>query len=167
MMDLLNPASADQIFDALYAPSNSLEQMSNQALSNGIDLYMKEDYDAAAREFKRSIGLSGNSEYSVSATNYLAQTYLKLEDSDEAVKAYELGIQKNPGDAGLQMSLGNLHFAEGRYEASQEAYEAAVRLDDSAGSRFALGQVFLKTNRLREAEMQFQKVRRMTPEATA
>jgi tetratricopeptide (TPR) repeat protein len=166
MMDLLNPASADQIFDALYTPSNSLEQMSNQALSNGIDLYMKEQYEDAAKEFKRSIGLSANSDYSVSATNYLAQTYLQLDDPKEAIKAYELGIQNNPNDAELHMNLGNLNFAEGHYEAAQEAYEGAVRLDDSASSRFALGQVFLKTNRLREAEMQFLKVKRLTPDAT-
>ncbi len=165
-MDILNPASADQIFDALYAPNNSLEQMSNQALSNGIDLYMKEKYEEAAKEFKRSIGLSGNSEYSASAANYLAQTYLKLDDPGEAAKAYEMGIRSNPNDADLHMSLGNLQFAEGHYDAAQEAYEGAVRLADSAGSRFALGQVFLKTNRLREAELQFQKVKRMTPEST-
>jgi tetratricopeptide (TPR) repeat protein len=166
MMDLLNPASVDQIFDALYAPNNSLEQMSNQALSNGIDLYMKDNYEEAAKEFKRSIGLSSNSDYSASATNYLAQTYLKLDDPDEAIKAYEMGIKSNPNDAELHMNLGNLQFAEGHYAEAQASYEAAVRLDDSAGSRFALGQVFLKTNRLREAEMQFQKVKRLTPDST-
>lgn len=165
MMDLLNPASADQIFDALYTPNNSLEQMSNQALSNGIDLYVKEQYEEAAKEFKRSIGLSANSEYSASATNYLAQTYLELDEPDEAAKAYEMGIRNNPDNAELHMNLGNLQFSQGNYAEAQEAYEGAVRLDDGAGSHFALGQVFLRTNRLREAELQFQKVRRLTPDS--
>jgi tetratricopeptide (TPR) repeat protein len=165
MMDLLNPASADQIFDVLYSPNNSLEQMSNQALSNGIDLYVKEQYEEAAKEFRRSIGLSANSDYSAKATNYLAQTYLKLDDPDKAAKAYKLGIQNNPNDAELYMNLGNLQFSQENYKEAQDAYENAVRIDDSAGSRFALGQVFLKTNRLREAELQFEKVRRLTPDS--
>ena len=66
--------SQTDIFLSSSDPSN-LENLASNALSRGIDLYMRQDFKGAVKEFQRSIGLAPNASNSVDAASYMADAY--------------------------------------------------------------------------------------------
>ena len=165
-MDLLETDFTQNIFAALTSQPAQLETLSNNALSNGIDLYVKEDYKGAVKEFKRSIGLAPTSEYSSAASNYMANAYLKLDDMDNAIKTYKAAIKLNPLDDASYIKLGNLYFSEKKYVEAEQEYGEAVKINPDAVNYYSLGQAHLATGRLGDAENVFNKVKNLAPENT-
>ncbi len=155
--------SGTEIFSYTLPQTAQLESLANSALSNGIDLYSKKDYEGAVKAFKRAIGLSPGSTYSVDAANYMAQSYLKLGDSQGAIDAYKRGIQLDSSRDDLHSSLGNLYFSENRYQEAQQEYEKAAKLNPTANNRFSLGQAYMYNGRYSDAESQFNQVQRLDP----
>jgi len=163
-MDLLSGVSTDQLFVTSLQQQAQLEALSNNALSNGIDKYQSQNYEAAAREFEKAINLYPQSTYSADTSKYLAQTYLKLENPDKAIAAYQRGIQLNPDRDDLHADLGNLYFAEDRYGEALREYREAVRVNPAASSNhYSLGQGLLKLEKFSEAEQEFRTVLRLEP----
>jgi tetratricopeptide (TPR) repeat protein len=165
-MDDLFAIAADALFTATSNQASQLESLSNQALSNGIDKYMEKDYKGAALEFRRALGLAPYSEFAIDATKHLAQTYLRLDDTDKAIDTYKQTLKMMPQRDDLHIALGNLLIAEGRTGEAIESYEAAVRVYDDAVNRFSLGQAYLKAGRYDDAESQFRKVIQKEPKST-
>ena len=163
-MDLLETGSAQNIFAALSAQPAQLENLSNSALSHGIDLYTQGDYKGAIKEFRRSIGLAPTSEYSSAASDYSAKAYLKLNDMDNAIKTYKAAIKLNPLDDDLHTKLGNLYFSEKKYEEAEQEYNKAVKINPDAVNYYSLGQAHIATGRLGDAENVFNKVKKLAPE---
>ena len=97
--------SNTDFFSSTIQQTSQLESLANGALSKGIDLYMREDYKGAIREFRRSIGLAPNSDYSTDASSYMANAYLALGDMDGAVKAYEEALKRSPNRDDIYISL--------------------------------------------------------------
>jgi tetratricopeptide (TPR) repeat protein len=159
----VNRLSGTEIFNYTVPQSSQLESLANSALSNGIDLYSKRDYEGAVKAFKRAIGLSPTSTYSLDAANYMAQAYLKLDNTQGAIDAYKKGIQLDPSRDDLHASLGNLYFSEKRYQEAQQEYEQAVKLNPIANNRFSLGQAYMYNGRNSEAENQFRQVQNLEP----
>ena len=163
-MDLLSGVSADQLFVTSLQQQSQLETLSNNALSSGIDKYLRKEYEAAAKDFEKSINLYPTSSFSADATKYLAQTYLRLEKTDKAIEAYKRGIQLNPERDDLRTDLGNLYFAEDRYDEALREYKEAVRVNPSSSSNhYSLGQGYLKLEKFNEAEQEFRTVLRLEP----
>ncbi|MGD8974543.1 MAG: tetratricopeptide repeat protein [Desulfobacterales bacterium] len=162
-MESLGIGNTD-IFYANIQQTGQLEALANTALSKGIDLYMKQDYEGAIKEFRRSLGLAPNSSYSVDASNYMADAYLALEDTDGAIEAYENALRRNPYRDDIYVSLGNLYFAEERYDESVKAYKNAVKIWPSADNRYALGQAYMNAGRYADADREFNTVRRLDPD---
>ena len=161
-MDLLNGVSADQLFVTSLQQQSQLEALSNNALSSGIDQYMRKEYEAAAKDFEKSINLYPTSSVSADAIKYLAQTYLKLEKTDKAIDAYQRGIKLNRDRDDLHIDLGNLYFAEDRYQEALGEYREAVRVNPiSSSNHYSLGQGYLKTENYDKAEEEFRTVLRM------
>ncbi len=156
-------STAPDIFSYTVPQSGQLEGLANSALSNGIDLYTKKNYDGAIKAFKRAIGLSPSSSYSVDAANYMAQAYLKLNDTQGAIDAYKKAIQLDPIRDDTRISLGNLYFSQNRYQEAQQEYEQAVKLNPSVSNRFSLGQAYMYNGRYGEAENQFRQVQNLDP----
>ena len=163
-MDLLETDFTQTIFASLAMQPVQLESLSNDALSHGVDLYTNKDYEGAIKEFKRSIGLSPHSEYSSTASKYMANAYLQLDDTGKAIKTYETAITLNPLNDDLHIKLGNLYFSQERYEEAEEAYVKAVKINPDAVNYYSLGQAHLATDRLADAENIFNKVRNLAPE---
>jgi len=84
---ILDEKDATDIFAALADQSNGLAELSNDFLQSGIDYYSNEAYEKAAQAFEASIAIDPDSDYNTEATQYLAQTYLKLERTDKAIEA--------------------------------------------------------------------------------
>ena len=165
-MDILGGISPDKFFVTSIQQQSQLDSLSNQALSNGIDLYMKKEYEDAAREIQKSINLSPSSSFTADATKYLAQTYLRLDQSEKAIDAYKRGIQLNSERDDLHLDLGNLYFAEDRAAEALAEYREAVRLNPGASTNhYSLGQGNLKLEKFSEAEKEFRTVLRMEPDS--
>ena len=163
-MDVFSSVNAENLFSYINQRQNSLENLDRQSLSKGIDRYMEKNYSEAVKEFKRSVGLSFNSPLSADASNYLAITYLKLNDTKNAIKTYEQSINLNPQRDDIRITLGNLYYSEERYDDAGKEYEEAVRLNPSANNYVSLGMAYMNTGRYSEAENIFNKVLRMEPQ---
>jgi tetratricopeptide (TPR) repeat protein len=135
-----------------------MESLANAAMTAGIDAYREKDYDKAAKAFGRATALSPSGAYATQAYKYLSMACQQLGKNEEAIKAYLTGIKFNPQNADLRGDLGNIYFALERYSEAETQYKAALRLNPSVKNNFALGQLYLKTDRLADAEMQFNKV---------
>lgn len=143
--------------------TSNLESLANNALSRGIDLFMRKDYKGAVKEFQRSMGLAPQSQYAADAAQYMADAHLALGDGRRAEKALQAGLRLNPYRDDLQVKLGNLYYAEERYAEAARAYEKAVKLNGSSTNVFSLGQAYMQAGRHGEAERQFLRVLRMEP----
>ena len=164
-MDVMNSVAAENIFISTASQQSQLEELANRALSNGIDLYMRKDYEGAAKEFQRSIGLAPQSQYSVDASNYMANAYLQLNQTEKAIKAYKTSISLNPYRDDTHIILGNLYFSENRYREAENEYKQAVRLNPTENNYYALGQAYLELGQYNDAENQFNTVKRLAPDS--
>jgi len=162
-MNLTGISNTD-IFSATIQQPAQLESLANGALSLGIDLYMKQDFEGAVKAFRRSIGLAPNSSNSVEAAKYMADAYLAMGDTEKAIQSYETALRLNPYGDDVYIDLGNVYFAEERYDEAAKAYEKAVKLWATTDSHFALGQAYMNAGEYTEAELQFNKVLRMAPD---
>ena len=166
-MSLFDGVSSFDLFTAASQSSAQLEFLAGNALKSAIDKYMNKDYKGAVQEFKRAIGLAPNSANSVDAANYMAQAYLQLGDTENAITAYKTGIRLNPYRDDTHIQLANLYFAEGRHDEAIGEYKKAVELYPSAGNYYSLGQGYLGAGQYGIAETQFSKVINLQPQDPA
>jgi len=164
---LFEEKDATAIFDALSNQQEGMENLSNQFLQTGIDEYLNEDYEKAAKSFEAAINLAPYSDYNIESTKYLVQTYLKLEETDKAIETYQAAIQRNPNADTLRASLGQLFYSEERYDEAAEQYRGAVQVNPSATNRYSYGEALIKVGNYGEAEYQFNQVKRLDPESYA
>jgi len=162
-MDISNAIYADSLFSATLTQSNGLEGLANAALQRGIDAYMKKDYERAAKEFKRSVGLGRGSSFAADAAQYLAMSYIQLDDTENAIKAYQSAFQVDPYRDDIHVKLGNLYFSQQKYEEARAEYAEAVRLNPSTVNRYSLGQAYIELGRFSEAETQYSEIQRLAP----
>jgi tetratricopeptide (TPR) repeat protein len=153
------------LFSSTIQQTAQLESLANGALSKGIDLYMRQDYEGAIREFRRSIGLAPNSPYSSDASSYMANAYLALEDTKGAVKAYEEALKRDPDRDDLYIGLGNIHFAEEQYDKAIDAYKKAVQIWPSPSNHYSLGQAYMNAGQYSNADREFNTVLRKDPDS--
>lgn len=157
---------AENLFVSSLDQQNRLDSISAQALNRGIEHYLKKDYEKAAFEFQKSINISPNSSFSADTTQHLAQTYLKLDNTDKAIETHKRGIQLHRDRDDLRSALGNLYYAEDRFDEAVEQYKEAVRLNPSLSSNYySLGQGLIKVDKLGEAESAFRQVLRLEPDS--
>ena len=156
-------ASTELLFSATIQQQSQLDELSNRALTKGIDLYIDKRYNEAAREFQRAVGLSPQGQYASDASNYLANAYLKLGKTEKAIDAYQQSIRIDPFRDDTHVTLGNLYFSLGRPKDAEKEYKAAVKLNPSATNYYSLGQAYLEMKQYGSAEQQFNVVKRLAP----
>lgn len=162
-MDVSNTRFADRLFSATLTQSNGLENLANAALQRGIDAYTKQDYPAAAKEFRRAAGLGQSSSHGADAARYLAMAYSRLDDADSAIKACQWALRIDPYRDDIHVELGHLYFSQAKYDDARAAYAAAVRVNPSTTNRYALGQAYIELGRYSEAEGQYGEIQRLAP----
>jgi tetratricopeptide (TPR) repeat protein len=163
-MQIANAVYADSLFSATLTLSNGLESLANAALQRGIDAYMKQDYESAVKEFKRSVGLGRGSSFAADAAQYLAMSYIQLDDTENAIKAYKSAFQIDPYRDDIHAKLGNLYFSQEKYEDARSEYAEAVRLNPSPVNRYSLGQAYIELGRFTDAEAQYSEILRLAPQ---
>jgi tetratricopeptide (TPR) repeat protein len=164
MMNISSTSFSDSLFSATLTQSNGLESLAANAMQRGIDAYMGGDFETAVKEFNRSAGLGRYSSYGVQAYQYLAMSHLQLEDPEGAIKAYQQAIQLDPTRDDSHVSLGNLYYAQSRYDEARSEYAEAVRINPSNPNRYSLGQAYLELGRYEDATAQFSEIIRTSPQ---
>lgn len=160
--------SADQI-DYLFASAaaNSqakLDSLAATVLGQGIDYFQNEKYEQAANSFRRAAALSPLSDNAASAYNYMAQSYLKLGNTQQAIKTYKEAFKMFPADETFHRALGDIYLQEEMNAEAIEQYEEAVRLNSNdAEAAYSLGQAYMTAGELDKARTQFQEVARISP----
>ena len=163
-MEFNNASISDSLFSATLTQSNGLESLANAALQRGIDAFTKQDYEGAVKEFKRAVGIGRGSSFAADAAQYLAMSYLQLDDPENAIKAYKSAFQIDPYRDDIHVKLGNVYFSEGKYEDARTEYAEAVRLNPSTANRYSLGQAYIELGRFSDAETQYSAIQRMAPQ---
>ena len=167
MFAIDSAASAQALFSATIPSTDQLQAISDSALTRGVQLYQKEDYSAAVKEFRISISLTPNSSTAPDAVKYLASAYVKLDSVDQAVSEYRAYLKLNPSSGSTLVNLGNLLYAEDRYDEAIAEYEKAVKLDPSVSNYFALGQSYLQAGEYEKARELFLKMQLDHPQEAA
>jgi tetratricopeptide (TPR) repeat protein len=163
-MEIFNTSYADSLFSATLTQSNGLESLANAALQRGIDAYTKQDFEGAVKEFKRAVGIGRGSSFAADAAQYLAMSYLQLDDTENAVKAYKSALQVDPYRDDIHVQLGNLYFSQKKYEDARTEYAEAVRLNPGTVNRYSLGQAYIELGRFSDAETQYSAIQRLAPQ---
>jgi len=163
-MDLLSGVNSDMLFSATIQQQSQLDELSNRALTKGIDLYMEKHYKEAAQEFQRAVGLSPQGAHATDASNYLGNAYLQLGKTEKAIDAYQQSIKINPFDDQPHITLGNLFYSLGRNSEAANEYQEAIRINPSSTNHYSLGQTYLAMEQYSMAEEQFNMVNRLNPE---
>jgi tetratricopeptide (TPR) repeat protein len=157
-------SAANLIFNSTTPSFAQVDNIAAGALGRGIDSFMAGNYDNAIREFKRTIALAPYTANSFNAFDYMATAQMKNGKPADAEKTYKQAIKIFPSADGLHLNLGNLLFAEGRYEEATEHYAIAVKINPTdSENRYSLGQGYLASGKYDDAEAQFQKVIAMQP----
>jgi tetratricopeptide (TPR) repeat protein len=91
-----NASYSGSLFSATLIQSNGLEGLGNAALQRGIDRLTKKDFEGTVKEFKRSVGIGRGPSFAADTTQYLAMTYIQLEDTENAIKAYKSAFTIDP-----------------------------------------------------------------------
>lgn len=152
----------DTMSSAATLQQNRTSEMAASVLAGAIDKYMAGEYETAAKEFQRAIGMAPHGENSISATEYLSVTYQKLGKTDMAIKAYEKAVSLNPTRDDIKIKLGNLYYSQGRNQEAEDQYTNAVRLNKSVANLFSLGNAQMANGKYSEAMSQFQEVIRFS-----
>jgi len=163
----VNTVGSDTItalFSATLCQQDQLDALSNNALSRGVNYYQQGNYDAAVKELQRSIALSPNSSYTQDSYDYLVLSFLKLNRTDDAIKAYKQAIKLDPTNDSYHVHLGNIYFSVDRYDDAAAEYNQAVRIDPtSALNWYSLGQAYNQIGNYAGAEQAFKKIHGQSP----
>ncbi|HOW58026.1 MAG TPA: tetratricopeptide repeat protein [Smithellaceae bacterium] len=165
----VSSGAIDGFFSSTYANSQAnLDSLSGTILGQGIDYFQNGNYNRAINAFRRAAALSPFSDNAVQSYNYIAQSYLRQEKTDEAIKTYKEAIRIYPRRDELHRSLADIYFNEGMPEEALLEYEEAVKINpDDEESRYSLGQSYISAGELEKARQQFSEVARLSPVSAA
>jgi Flp pilus assembly protein TadD len=154
----------DALFSANLRQQDLVDALSNSALSRGVNFYQQGTYEGAVKEFQRAIALSPNSSYTQTSYDYLVQSLLKLNRTDDAIKAYKQAIRLDPTNDSYHANLGNIYFSIDRYNDAAMEYKAAVRIDPTSSANwYSLGQSYMQMGDYAGAEQAFKTIKGQSP----
>lgn len=162
-----------EVIDYLFTSTSGntqakMDSLAGSILGQGIDFYQSGEYEKAAKSFKAAAALSPSSDNAKSAYDYLGQAYVKLKDTDKAIRTYQEAIRIYPTDDTLRKNLGDIYLKEKMPEEALKEYEAAVNLNPNDDeTRYSLGQSYLASGELDMAREQFAAVVRISPTSAA
>ena len=158
--------SIDSLFSSTASNSqDKLDSLSGTILGQGIDFFTDGNYQRAIQSFKSAAALSPGSDNAFNAYDYIAQAYVKLEDTDSAIKTYQQAIAAFAGttDDTFHVALGDLYLQKGNTDDAIDIYEKAINLDpNNSKSRYSLGESYLSAGNLDKAYEQFSEVVRIS-----
>ncbi len=168
-MDLsISSDTIDYLFSSsLYNTQSNMDSLSGTILGQGIDFFQKGNYEKAIKSFKAAAALSPSSDNAFNAYSYMGQSYVKLDDTDGAIKTYKEAIRafSTSSDDTFYVALGDLYAKQDNMtDEAIAVYEKAIAIDpNNAESRYSLGQSYLQKEEYDQAREQFKQVVRISP----
>lgn len=161
-MDVFN-VSSDSMFVVSSAGNAQKEQYARQYLEKGLQAYVDKDYGKAIQNFKQAIGAAPQSEMALNAYEYTAKAQAIQGDTEGAINSYQAMSRLAPLMDTAHISLGNLYYANDRFDEAASEYEQAVKLNPNPANRYSLGQGYLASGNYNAALGQFSLVQRQAP----
>lgn len=147
-------------------------QQQGQAFAEADTLSPEENYKKAVKLFQEIIQEFPRTPSAVMARYYLGNAYLKLEEFDSAVKAYQSFLdveKKNTILRGLVFQrLGYAHLSKNESREAIEAFKAAIELDGILNKDqiyYELGHLFHMMGKNEEAIRNYQAVPEQFPDS--
>lgn len=136
-----------------------LEKIEQVYLYMGISFFKKADYDKAADMFKRSIALSrNNDEFLINAYNGLGNTYLSMNNYDNAFEQYYNALKLDNGNVQTHINLGNYYIKVNNIDQAITEFEfIAGNNPADLQAHFILGLLFTEQTLYDEAIAEFKK----------
>ena len=93
----IRPEAIDALFSSTISNTQDrLDALAGTVLGQGIDYFQSKKYDLAINAFKRAAALSPFTDNAAKAYNFIGQSYLKQEKTEEAIKTYQQAIRIYP-----------------------------------------------------------------------
>ena len=163
-MDTVLSSAVDALLSSNLSQQDQLDALSNSALTRGIGFYQQANYGAAVKEFQRAIALSPNSSYTQYSYDYMVQSLLNLNRTDDAIKAYKQAIKLDPTNDSYRVNLGNIYFSINRYNDAAAEFKTAVNIDPTSEHNwYSLGQAYNQIGNYTGAEQAFKKIQGQSP----
>jgi Tfp pilus assembly protein PilF/MoaA/NifB/PqqE/SkfB family radical SAM enzyme len=111
----------------------------NIHLDSGRSYLIEKNYDAAMKEFERTIALDPDNKY---ARFEIGKIYLEKNDMDSAQVSFEKALVLDPRNDKALVEIGKIFWRKKEYVKAKEAYERAAALDHANPSaHLGLGKV--------------------------
>ncbi len=161
-MDVFS-VSTDSLFPIASEQNAQKEQYAMRFLQKGLEEYTAGEYKQAMLSLKQAVGMAPQSQSAINAYDYIANAQIKLGDTESAIETYKTMLKADPSRDTTRISLGNLYFANDRFDEALGEYEQAVALNPSVTNRYALGQALLATDQAGRALQEFTQIKREAP----
>jgi tetratricopeptide (TPR) repeat protein len=86
---------------------------------------------------------------------YAAETLLEADDFKGAVAQYAAYLEARPEDRAVWVGLADLHISQGRLNEALDALLAAEQIEARSQQRIAIGELYLRTENLAQAQAWF------------
>ncbi len=134
------------------------------AVSTGNEHHKNKNYKDAIKPLKKAAAMDTSGRYP-SIFTQLADSYIKLDQPDSALKVYQQGLERYPENAYFYRSLGWLYTAKQEIPEAIDAYLNAIKYDGETLSDYQnVGPLLLSQDRLDEALEVYQKWAEMEPQ---
>jgi len=135
----------------------------NKAWSTAYEYYKNKTYRSSIKPFWRVIELDTIDRFK-EKYSLLSDAYVKLNNPDSAQLVLEKGVKAYPNNAHLHRTLAYFLDGRGLTEDAIREYETATQIDSSVVTDWkALGNLYIKTDRLDDATRAFEKVVELDP----
>lgn len=161
-MDVFS-VSADSLFPIASEQNAQKEQYAMRFLQKGLEEYTAGEYSQAILSFKQAVGLAPQSDSAINAYDYIANSQIKQGDTEAAIETYKTLQKADSSRDATHISLGNLYYANDRFDEALGEYEQAVAINPSVTNRYALGQALLATDQAGRALTEFTQIKREAP----
>jgi tetratricopeptide (TPR) repeat protein len=161
-MDVFS-VSADSLFPIASEQNAQKEQYAMRFLQKGLEEYTAGEYRQAMLSFKQAVGLAPQSSTAINAYDYIANSQVKLGDTEAAIETYKTMLKADTTRDATRISLGNLYYANDRFDEALGEYEQAVAINPSVINRYALGQALLATDQAGRALQEFTRIKQEAP----
>lgn len=161
-MDVFS-VSADSLFPISSSQNAQKEQYAARYLQKGLEEFTGKKYAEAILSFKQAVGLAPQSNTAINAYDYMARSYISLDNAQAAIDTYKTLLRADPSRDATHISLGNLYYSADRFDEARTEYEQALRLNPSSANRYSLGQGYLAAGLAGEALRQFTLINQQDP----
>jgi len=135
----------------------------NKAWSTAYEHYKNKNYVSSINPFWQVIKLDTIDRFK-DKFSLLSDAYIKLNNPDSAQIVLEAGVKEYPGNAHLHRTLAYFLDGRGLVEEAIQEYEQATEIDATKVTDWkALGNLYIKSDRLEDATTAFEKVVELDP----